>query len=498
MKKFIYEERSIGKLILLIGVLLAVPLLVLPFYPEDAVYIPAFLIPALFSILLGLGIGFLSGKKKEQESCRGYLYSSSMTVLAAWGYGIAAGAAPFVIAGQLTVVQALFEAVSGWTTTGLSVMNVEEVSHIFLFHRSFMQFCGGLGFVMMMLIFIQERESMNLYSAEGHPDRLLPNLGKTARAIFVMYCAFLAAGVLAYVLAGMPLFDSINHTMCALSTGGFSTRTDSIGAYDSLLIDTITNVLMLAGTTNFAVLLLLVRGKFRRAFRVSELRFMFLVLAAAVIPVTWSLHHTLFQSDAGESIRQAGFNVIAALSTTGFSTMGYQDWPQMSLGIMILLMLIGGGIGSTAGGLKMTRVYLLLRMAAENMKERVSSKRRVSVPVYTNAQGRQPIDGELYKQTGSFVTAYLVIFITGSLLLTETADCSLTEAMFEFASALGTVGLSIGVTGPASNNATLIVEMTGMLLGRLEIFIIFIGFYCMADRIKNTLVRKRRQHRPSE
>ena len=108
MKKFIYEERSIGKLILLIGVLLAVPLLVLPFYPEDAVYIPAFLIPALFSILLGLGIGFLSGKKKEQESCRGYLYSSSMTVLAAWGYGIAAGAAPFVIAGQLTVVQALF------------------------------------------------------------------------------------------------------------------------------------------------------------------------------------------------------------------------------------------------------------------------------------------------------------------------------------------------------------------------------------------------------
>ena len=125
-------------------------------------------------------------------------------------------------------------------------------------------------------------------------------------------------------------------------------------------------------------------------------------------------------------------------------------------------------------------------------------KRQVSVPVYTNAQGRQPIDGELYKQTGSFVTAYLVIFITGSLLLTETADCSLTEAMFEFASALGTVGLSIGVTGPASNNATLIVEMTGMLLGRLEIFIIFIGFYCMADRIKNTLVRKRRQHRPSE
>lgn len=493
MKMVIHKESSIGKLILLIGVLLAVPLLVLPFYPEEAAYAPVFLAPAAFSVLLGLGILFLSGKKKK-ESYRGHLYSSSMTVLAAWGYGILAGAAPFVLSKQLTPVQSLFEAVSGWTTTGLSVMDVAQVSRIFLFHRSFMQFCGGLGFVMMMLIFVQEKESMNLYNAEGHPDRLLPNLGKTARAISVMYCAFLAAGVLAYTAAGMPLFDSVNHTMCALSTGGFSTETNSIGAYGNIRIDTITNILMLIGTTNFAVLLLLVQGKFRRVFRVSELRFMFAVLAAAVLLVTWDLQYTLFGGEAGESLRQAGFNVVSALSTTGFSTMGYQEWPQMSIGIMILLMLIGGGIGSTAGGLKLTRVYIMMRMTAENMKERVSSRRRVSVPAYTNAQGRQPLDGDLYRQTGSFVAAYLLIFITGSLLLTKTADCSLTEAMFEFASALGTVGLSIGITGPSSNNATLLVEMAGMLLGRLEIFLIFIGFYCLADRFRDSCAGKLRRH----
>ena len=219
MRKFIREESSIGKLILLIGMLLAVPLLALPFYPEESGDAPAFLIPAVFSILLGLVFGFLTRHKKEAYNYRGHLYASSMTVLAAWGYGILAGAAPFLLAGRLGVVQALFEAVSGWTTTGLSVVDVREAGRLFLFHRSFMQFCGGLGFVMMMIIFVQERESVNLYNAEGHPDRLMPNLGKTARAISLMYCGFLAVGTLAYVVAGMSVFDSINHAMCALSTG---------------------------------------------------------------------------------------------------------------------------------------------------------------------------------------------------------------------------------------------------------------------------------------
>lgn len=484
MKKFILEESSIGKLILLIGILLAVPLLVLPFYPEEAIYAPAFLIPAGCSVLTGLGIGFLSDHKKEEKDYRGHLYASSMTVLSAWGCGILAGASPFLLAGQLGVVQALFEAVSGWTTTGLSVVDVAETSHIFLFHRSFMQFCGGLGFVMMMIIFIQERESMNLYNAEGHPDRLLPSLGKTARAISLMYCGFLAAGTLAYVLAGMPVFDSINHAMCALSTGGFSTKADSIGAYNSIVVETMTNILMLLGTTNFAVLLLLVQGKFKKVWQVSEVRFLFAVLAVSVPLAAWSLHQLMFPGNIKESFRQAGFNMIAALSTTGFSTMGYQGWPQASIGIMILLMLIGGGIGSTAGGLKLTRVYILMRMAAENMKERVSSGRRISAPFYRNAQGRQPLDDRLFRQTGSFAVTYLLLFITGSLLLTVTAGCGLSEAMFEFASALGTVGLSIGVTGPETNNATLLVEMAGMLLGRLEIFIVPIGFYCLFDRIR--------------
>ncbi len=485
MKKLIREERSVGKLILLIGILLAVPLLVLPFYPSERHYAVSFLIPSVFSILLGIGIGLFPKKAPQKADFREHLYSSSLTVLCAWGYGILAGAVPFVIAKRLTPVQALFEAVSGWTTTGLSVMDVAQESNIFLFHRSFMQFCGGLGFVMMMIVFVQEKESMNLYSAEGHPDRIMPSLKKTARIILLMYLGFLFAGILLLSGAGMPLFDSINHAMCALSTGGFSTRTESVGAYHSIPVETVTNLLMLIGATNFAVLVLLVQRKFKKVLAVSEVRFMLFLLALAVPVVSLNLFSRYLEKTFLSGIRTALFNVIAALSTTGFSTVSFGEWPSFSLGIMILLMLIGGGIGSTAGGLKLARVYIMLRLSSESIKERISSRRRISAPFYHNAQGKQPLDTALYKQTASFATVYLLLFLLGSLLLTETADCSLTEAMFEFSSALGTVGLSVGITNPSANRATLLVEMAGMLLGRLEIYIVLIGFYSAFNRMRS-------------
>lgn len=145
--------------------------------------------------------------------------------------------------------------------------------------------------------------------------------------------------------------------------------------------------------------------------------------------------------------------------------------------MMIVLMIIGGGIGSTAGGMKLTRVYIMLRLLSKNMKKRLSSSRVVNNPYFFRAQGKTFIDQSLESDTIAFILFYLIIFIAGSLLLTLTASCSLSDAMFEFASSLGTVGLSIGITGPYTNNATLIVEMIGMLLGRLEIFIVIIGIH---------------------
>lgn len=491
MKRKFSECSSYGKLMLLVGTLVTAPLLVLPFYPEDAIYALSFALPALGSALLGV-VFCLFGKRDSDGSFewQATMQRGSLTVLFAWAWGTVVGAAPFVLGGYLSVVQALFEAVSGWTTTGLSVMDVSITPHIFLFHRSFMQFCGGLGFVMMMIMLVQGKQSMNLYNAEGHPDKLMPNLKRTAQIICLMYNGFLVMGVAAYRVAGMNLFDGINHTMCALSTGGFSTRLNSIGEYHSLSIEIITIVLMLIGTTNFAVLLLFAKGKWRQVIRVSEVRFMFLLLAVFV-PLTAISLSTGLGMSIGEGLRHAAFDVSSALSTTGYSTMSYTSWPPFAIGILILMMLVGGGIGSTAGGIKMSRVYIMLRLAWGNIRKRLSPSREVVALHYYKAQGKTSIDSSLASDTMGFVVCYLALFIAGALLTTITANCSLTEGMFEFASALGTVGLSIGLTGPTTGAGTLIVEIFGMLFGRLEIFIILIGIYSGFSVIKKNLGGKR-------
>ena len=472
MKLMLTRASNAGKLTLLIGLLLLAPLLVLPFYPEDARFAVAFLIPGGASILLG---ALMCAKKSvATDSASEAAHRGNLLVLYIWAYGCLMGALPFVLGDRLSFVQGLFEAVSGWTTTGLSVMDVRVTPHIFLFYRSFMQFCGGLGFVMIMMAFVQGRMGMVLYSAEGHPDKLMPTLRQTVRAIVLMYLSFLVAGVAAYVVCGMPLFDAILHAMGALSTGGFSNRADSIGAYHSVAIEGVSIFLMLIGTTNFAILLLMVRRRWRDALRCSEVRFLGALLTIFVPLTAISLATGLYLT-AGEALRQALFNIVSALSTTGYATMSYAGWPQAAIGVMILMMLIGGGTGSTAGGIKLSRALILTKCAASQLRSRLSPEHAVRTSYYDRAQGRTAIDHRLLSATAGFVTTYLSVFTAGTLLLTVTSGATLTEAMFEFASSLGTVGLSIGLTGPATNAATLLVEIAGMLLGRLEIFIVFTG-----------------------
>ena len=313
-----------GKFMILCGLLCAVPLLTGLFFPLQPGELEAFGIPAGVSILAGLGVCWKARVQDPDVPRPLQIQKSGSFVLFAWLYGILIGALPFVLAGRLNFIQALFESVSGWTTTGLSVLDVSEVSPMFLFHRGFMQYCGGLGFVMVMTLFVVNRQSMNLVLAEGHSDQLAPNLSRTVRLICLMYTTFLVLGTAAYTLAGMNVFDSLIHAMCALSTGGFSTRAQSIGYYQSPLIEFITVVLMLIGTTNFAALLLLIRGQIRKFLAVSEIRFLGLILAAA-IPLTALVLFCAAYTGLPGSFRIAFFEVISALSTSGFSTVGYAD-----------------------------------------------------------------------------------------------------------------------------------------------------------------------------
>ena len=407
----------------------------------------------------------------------------------AWCFAFIAGAIPFMIGGQLNFHLAIFESVSGWTTTGLTVVDVTVMPRIFLFHRAFMQYCGGLGFIIMIAMLVQGKQNMNLYSAEGHPDRIMPSLKKTSRIIFSLYSCFLAAGSLIYYIFGMGLFDSICHAMSALSTAGFTTQADSIGHYNSLPIEIITVVLMLTGSTNFAILLLLIKRKFRKISRVSEVRFMAGLLIVCLPLVAFSLMHNMGLG-FGKSLMNSLFGIVTTFTTTGYSTMNYAYWPPFALGLLMVLMIVGGSAGSTAGGIKLFRAYLLIRVTKENVRHRISPARRITTPVYYRAQGKMPIDDALIKDTVGFVACYMGVFIAGTLLLTFNTGCPLFDAMFEFASAFGTVGISNGLTNAGASVGSLFILMAGMILGRLEVFIVFIGIFSGAHLLKRQVQKR--------
>lgn len=472
---------------ILIGILVLVPSFVPIYYTEDIKYIGSFIIPSFISIFFGLLLCILFKEKTyDTHERRSMFVNSTYIVLISWAWGILIGSIPFVLGHQLTFLQAIFESVSGWTTTGLSVMDVSVTPKIYLFHRSFMQYCGGLGFIMVMITIVSCKQSMNLFDAEGHPDKLMPNIKKTGQTVFIMYNTYLILGIIASVIVGMGMFDSICHTMCSLSTGGFSTKLNSIGEYNNLGIDIVTIILMLIGTTNFAVLLLVSKFKLKQAFKVSEFKFMFVVLIL-FIPITAISLVSYLDMPIFESIRRASFDIVSALSTTGYSSMSYSSWPQFAIGVLILMMLIGGGIGSTAGGIKMSRICIMLKIIWSSIKRKVTFSNSVETNYYIKAQGKTLIDKEIKDDTLTFIITYLLIFIAGSFMITITANCSLIEAMFEFASSLGTVGLSIGITNPTTNDPTMIVEIIGMILGRLEIFIVLVGIYSGSKQLLNKL-----------
>ena len=487
-KRKLSKCSSIGKLMILIGFLVFLPVLLMPVYMQDMKYMSSFCIPAAISIILGSVVCIFSKRDDVKTSWRESVSKASLTVIFAWLWGVLIGALPFYLGDQLEIIPALFEAVSGWTTTGLSTMDVSITPMIYLFHRSFMQYCGGLGFILMMMVIITNKQSMELYSAEGHPDRIMPNIKKTSRMIFYIYNVCLVFGTIAYRIAGMPVFDGVCHAMCSLSTGGFSTKLGSIGEYNSVPIEIITIVLMVIGTTNFAALILLSKGKIKAFSKISEVRFMFGIFIIFIPITALSLADGLNISFM-EGFRKAAFDITSALSTSGFSTMSYEEWPQIAITIMILMMLIGGGMGSTAGGLKLTRVYLLLRMTMTNIRRRLLPTNDVEAPYYVKPQGRTSITKGIVEDTLGYFVTYILIFLVGSMAITVTADCSITAAMFDFSSALGTVGLSMGITGPMTNNATLIIEMIGMLLGRLEIFIVLTGIVSIFRKITKRKAR---------
>lgn len=452
------------------GITILCPLVSLIAYPQETELAWGFLLPGLLLVI----VGFLLWCKTKPASVNSLsIQDGTIIVVLSWIIAIAFGTIPLLGIGGLNFTQAVFESTSGWTTTGLSVIDVTEASHLVLLYRSIIQLVGGAGFAILALTAIIAPAGMGIAFAEGRSEQLVPNVRRSAKLVLNIYTGYIAIGILALKWAGMNWFDAINHAFAALSTGGFSTRASSLGYWDSPTIEAVIMVLMLLGTLNFLTSYLLMTGKFSAVIRNSEIRLQAFIIPLSVIilflGVTSQLDLTF-----DRSLRVACFETITALSTSGFSTVSYTNWNSIGWLVLIVLMLMGGGTGATAGGIKQFRIYALYRGVIWEVRRQLLPKDAITEPDLWQGESQHFLSDRQLRQISMFVFLYLGIYLAGSAIITA-YGYSLPESLFEYASALSTVGLSVGVTAPNAPTGLLWTEIIGMFLGRLEFFPVFVG-----------------------
>jgi len=459
-----------GLLSLLVSLLILSPLALLITYQDEVSQAWGFLLPGLVLALPSL---WLWRRLTPRPPVSLSMAEGAVIVVLTWLLAILVGAIPFLAISRLNFTQALFESTSAWTTAGLSVIDLSRASHLILFYRSVVQLAGGAGLAIIMLSALAGPVGPGLTIAEGRSEQLLPHVRRSARLVLTIYTGYVIVGILALALAGMSWFDAVNHALTALSTGGFSTRAESIAYWQDPAIEGVIVVLMLLGTLNFLTAYTLFRGKIRAAARNSEVRQTGLLLLIGVVVLFFGVTRGLYPA-LGEGLRTAAFNAVSALSTTGFATVDYRQWNGLGTLVLILFMLIGGGTGSTAGGIKQHRIYVLYKGLVWEFRRRLLPRSAVSEPDMWRGEQRHFISDRQLRQIAMFVFLYLVVFFVCAGLIAA-HGYPLQDSLFESASALSTVGISVGITAPDAAAGVLWVEIVAMFLGRLEFFTIVIG-----------------------
>ena len=388
-------------------------------------------------------------------------------------------AVPYVLAGKLidpsiglSPVDAFFESMSGYTATGLTMYtDVESLPMSVLFWRSLTEWIGGVGVIVLFLtVFIRRSGTVahKLYSAEGRSDRIVPSVISTARQIWLIYLGYTLAGTLALMALGMSAFDSLNHSMTAMATGGFSVRNASIGAYGNPLYEDVIMILMLLGGISFVLHSKLLRGKVKEFLSNIEITTMFFIILFFSIAMYFSMYRGNF---AAGGMQAAFFQSISALTGTGFATDDLSRWNDFSKFMMTILMIFGGGYGSTASALKLIRVAVLLYAVWWTAKRALLPEHAV---LKFKMAGRIYSDKEL-QSVALYAWVYLTLLVLGALVFMF-SGYSAVDSLFEVASAEGNVGLSVGITSPFMPLHQKIVLIIEMWAGRLEIFPVLILF----------------------
>ena len=456
----------IGRILLTEAALLALPLVTALLYGEPA---GPFLIPVLVLVLVGL---VLSGRKPQRTAL--YARDGLAVVALAWIAMSAFGALPFVISGDIpNFVDAFFETVSGFTTTGASILtDVESLSRGGLFWRSFTHWVGGMGVLVfvMAILPMTDGHGMHLMRAEvpgPSVGKLVSRMSDSAKILYGIYLAMTVIEIILLLAGGMPLFDACVHAFGTAGTGGFSSRALSVGTYQNAYYDIVIGVFMLLFGVNFNLYYFLLVRRFREVFRSEELRAYLLIVTASVLAITVNIVH--IYGSAATSLRHAFFQVSSIITTTGYSTVDFNTWPTFSKAILVVLMFVGACAGSTGGGIKVSRILILLKSSLADMRKMPHPNAVTTVRL----EGK-PLTEKNIRGAHVFISVYLVVFVASFLLL-SLEQFDLVTTFTALAACINNIGPGLEIVGPmgsfaAFSPASKLLLSFDMLVGRLEIF----------------------------
>lgn len=447
--------------------LLVLPLIVSAIYMETGFF--AFLITIGICLAIGLPLFFMC--KTEDRVI--YAKEGFVIVALSWICMSAVGALPFYLSGEIpSYIDAFFETVSGFTTTGASVLrDVEAMSHGLLFWRSFTHWIGGMGVLVFIMAIIPASTDRSIHILRAEVPgpivgKLVPKMRETAKILYLIYIALTVLEIVFLLVGGMPFFDSAVHAFGTAGTGGFGIKADSIASYSPYLQWVIT-VFMLIFGINFNLYYLILIRKLKSIFKSEEL--WAYIGIAAVSTVIIAINISKMYDSFSETVRLSSFQVATIITTTGYATADFNLWPELSKTILLILMFVGSCAGSTAGGFKISRVILLVKMIKREIKL-LLHPRSVSVVRFEGKKVEEPVLKSVSAYTAVYIVSFFVVFF-----LISFDDFDILTNFSAAAACFNNIGPGLSAVGPAANYAdysifSKLVLSVAMLFGRLEIY----------------------------
>ena len=457
-----------GQILKVVGLFMLLPILVGFIYGEQHV-VSSFGIPFLITMAVGLIFTIKKPKNNAIFSMEGFV-----SVAASWVTMSAIGALPFVISGEIPkYTDALFETVSGFTTTGATILtDIESMSKSCLFWRAFTHWMGGMGVLMFVLAIMSSNDSRTMHMMRAEcagpkVGRLVSKSSFSARILYGIYITLTVSEAILLMFGGMPIYDAIVHACSSAGTGGFSLWGDSIAHYNSTYIAMVIAIFIILFGVNFNLYYYLIIRKFSLAFKNEEVRTYFSVIILATAIITANVYH--MYNGFGDTLRHTFFMVASTITSAGFSTTDTAQWPIFSQTLLLVLMFIGSCAGSTGGGMKVSRIMILIKTGIKELKYIVNPRAVTSVKM-----DGKPVEKDVVRGASNYFILFMMLLAISVLLVTLNGF-TIEESASAVITCMNNIGFGVGRFGPAGslgglNAFSKIVLCFDMLLGRLEIY----------------------------